>query len=37
MSFKVIKKSRKANGLKKERLERSNPLKTLSLSLLMIA
>jgi len=36
MWSKVIEKSRKANGLKRERLEKSNPLKTSSLSLLMI-
>jgi hypothetical protein len=37
MWSKVIKKSKKASGLKRKRYERSDPLKTSSLSLLMIA
>jgi hypothetical protein len=37
MWSKVIKKRRKVNGLKKERLERSDPLETSTLSLLFIA
>jgi hypothetical protein len=37
MWSKVIEKRRKANGLKKETSERSNPLKISSLSLLVIA
>jgi hypothetical protein len=37
MWFKVIEKSKKAIGLKREKLERSNPLETSSLSLLVIA
>jgi hypothetical protein len=36
MWSKVIEKNMKASGLKKERLERFNPLKTSSLSFLMI-
>jgi hypothetical protein len=37
MWFKIIEKRRKANELKKERSERSDPLKTSTLSLLVIA
>jgi hypothetical protein len=37
MWSKVIKKSKKDNGLKKEKLKRYDPLETSSLSLLMIA
>jgi hypothetical protein len=36
MCSKVIEKNKKARGLKRERLERSDPLETSSLSLLMI-
>jgi hypothetical protein len=37
MWSKIIEKSKKANGLKKEKSKTSDPLKTSSLSLLMIA
>jgi len=37
MWSKIIEKKRKARGLKRERSKRSNPLKTSSLSLLVIA
>jgi hypothetical protein len=37
MWSKVIEKKRNASGLKREKIERSNPLKTSSLSLLVIA
>jgi hypothetical protein len=37
MWSKVIEKRRKANGLKRDRLKRSDPLETSNLSLLMIA
>jgi len=36
MWFKIIEKRRKATGLKRERLEKSDSLKTSSLSLLVI-